>query len=110
MTLVEALRLYDINITVDLFLLYCLISLIAYGLIVGLWTWLIGTLEHFRTKRMFIKYELPRLHKRTVQKLMDKGKTKDARIKLLENEVEKYFVQLKIIDEARDKKGKKGKK
>lgn len=104
MTLSEALRIYDINITVDMFLLYCLIALISYGFVVGLWTWIIGTLEHFRTKRMFIKYELPRLHNRKVQKLMDEKKTQEGRIKMLEKEVEKYYVQLKLINEAAGRK------
>ncbi len=101
MTLAEALRIYDINITVDEFLLYCLIAVIGYGLLVGIWTFTISTLEHFRTKRMFIKYELPRLHRRIVQKLKDENKTLKDKYKLLEEVVEKYFVKLKIIDEAR---------
>ena len=58
------------------------------------------TLEHFKTKRMFIKYELPRLHRRTVQKLKDENKTQDDKIKLLEKEIEKYFIKLKVVNEA----------
>ena len=104
MTLAEALRIYDINITVDMFLLYCLIALIGYGFVVGLWTWIIGTLEHFRTKRMFIKYELPRLNKRTIQKLKDVNKTQADMIILLEKKIEKYFVKMKVINEATGRK------
>ena len=104
MTLAEALRIYDINLTVDMFLLYALIGLIAYGFLVGIWTYTVSTLEHFRTKRMFIKYELPRLHKRKLQKQMDINNTQADKIKLLEKEIEKYFVKLKVIDDAREKK------
>ena len=100
MTLAEALRIYDINITVDRFILYCLIALITYGLMVGIYTYLISTFEHFKTKRMFIKYELPRLHQRKVQKLMDEKRTQADKIKLLEKEVEKYYVKLKTITDA----------
>lgn len=104
MTLAEALRIYDINLTVEQFIIICLIALLTYGLLVGIWTYTISTLEHFKTKRMFIKYELPRLHQRKVQKLMDENKTKEDKIKLLEKEIEKYFVKLKVIDDAREKK------
>ena len=104
MTLAEALRIYDINLTVDMFFLYALIALISYGFIVGIWTYTISTLEHFRTKRMFIKYELPRLHKRKLQKQMDENKTQADRIKLLEKEIEKYFVKLKVINDATGRK------
>lgn len=104
MTLAEALRIYDINLTVDMFLLYSLIALISYGFLVGIWTYTISTLEHFRTKRMFIKYELPRLHKRTVQKLKDEGKTKDDKIKLLEKTIDKYFIKMKVINDATGRK------
>ncbi len=104
MTLAEGLRIYDINITVDEFLLYCLIALIGYGLLVGLYTYMISTLEHFKTKRMFIKYELPRLHKRKLQKSLDENKTQADRIKLLEKEVEKYFIKLKTITDATEEK------
>lgn len=104
MTLAEALRIYDINLTVDMFILYSLIALISYGFLVGIWTYTISTLEHFRTKRMFIKYELPRLHQRKVQKLMDENKTQADKIKLLEKETEKYFVKLKVIDDATGRK------
>ncbi len=104
MTLAEALRIYDINLTVDMFILYSLIALIAYGFLVGAWTYTISTLEHFKTKRMFIKYELPRLHKRKLQKQMDENKTQADKIKLLEKEIETYFVKLKVIDDARGRK------
>ena len=104
MTLAEALRIYDINLTVDMFIFYALIAVIGYGFLVGIWTYTISTLEHFRTKRMFIKYELLRLHQRKVQKLMDEKKTQADKIKLLEKEIEKYFVKLKVIDDARGKK------
>ena len=104
MTLAEALRIYDINITVDQFLLCSLITLIGYGLSVGLYTYLISTLEHFKTKRMFIKYELPRLHRRKLKKAEDVNKTQADEIKLLKREREEYFVKFKIIDEARERK------
>lgn len=104
MTLAEALRIYDINLTVEQFIIISLIALLAYGLLVGIWTYTISTLEHFKTKRMFIKYELPRLHKRKLQKQMDENKTQADKIKLLEKEIEKYFVKLKVIDDAREKK------
>ena len=104
MTLAEALRIYDINITVDEFLLYLLIALIGYGLLVGLWTYTVSLLEHFKTKRMFIKHELPRLHRRIVQRLRDENKTKDDKIKLLEKEIEKYFIKLKVINDLAGKK------
>ena len=54
MTLAEALRIYDINLTVDQFIIYSLIALMGYGLLVGAWTYTVSTLEHFKTKRMFI--------------------------------------------------------
>ena len=101
MTLAEALRIYDINITVDEFLLYCLIALIGYGLLVGIWTCFVMIVQHFKTKRTFIKYELPRLHRRIVQKLKNEKQTLENKNKLLEEMLEKYFVKLKLIDEAR---------
>ena len=103
MTLAEALRIYDINITVDEFLLYSLIALIGYGLVVGLYTVLIMLLQHFKTKRTFIKYELPRLHRRKLQKVLNENKTQADRIKLLEQEVEEYFVKLKLINHAAER-------
>ena len=104
MTLVEALRIYDINITVDEFLLYCLLILIGYGLVVGLYTILIMLLQSFKTKRTFIKYILPRLHRGIVQKLKNVNKTQADEIKLLKEIIEEYFVKFKIIDEARERK------
>lgn len=104
MTLAEALRIYDINITVEQFLFYCIVVVVSYGLSAGLYTYLISTLEHFKTKRMFIKYELPRVHKRKLQKQMDENKTQADKIKMLEKEIEKYFIKLKLINDAAGRK------
>ena len=104
MTLAEALRIYDINITVDEFLLYCLIALIGYGFLVGVWTLIVIIFQHFKTKRTFIKYELPRLHRRKLQKQINVNKTQADEIKLLKEIIEEYFVKFKIIDEVRERK------
>ena len=104
MTLAEALRIYDINLTVDMFLLYFLIVVLSYGLLVGLYTVLIMALQDGKTKRTFIKYVLPRLHRGIVKKLRDEIKTKDDKIKLQEREIEEYYVKLKVINDAAGRK------
>lgn len=104
MTLAEALRIYDINLTVDMFIIICLVVLLSYGLLVGLYTILIMGLQDGKTKRTFIKYVLPRLHRGIVKKLRDQNKTKDDKIELLEREIEEYFVKLKVINDATGRK------
>jgi len=104
MTLVEALRIYDINITVEEFLFYCVVVVIGYGLLVGLWTVLIMALQDFKTQRTFIKNKLPKLHRGIVQKLRNNIKTKDDKIEMLKEVIDEYFVKLKLINHAAGRK------